>query len=140
MRRLVLTVVLSVSLALTGAVHFSWAQGVQEKVKALSDKAAKDYLTQGLMLAGEGGRDEDAAKAFHQAISLRPDWAEAHSLLGSALARAGNYKEAEAELRKAVTLKPDYAEGWNYLGQFYKDQHKDKEAQEAFNKAKQYAR
>jgi len=139
MRRLVLTVVLSVSLALAGAVQFSWAQTVQEKVKASSEKAAKDYLTHGLMLAGEG-RDEDAAKSFRQAISLRPDWAEAHSLLGSALARAGNYKEAEAELRKAVTLKPDYAEGWNYLGQFYKDQRKDKEAQDAFNKAKQLAR
>jgi Flp pilus assembly protein TadD len=139
MRLLLLTVVLSISLALGGAAPFSWAQGVQEKVKAASERAAKDYLTHGLMLAGEG-RDEDAAKSFRKAISLRPDWAEAHSLLGSALARAGDLKEAEAELRKAVTLKPDYAEGWNYLGQFYKDQHKDKEAQEAFRKAQQYAR
>lgn len=139
MRRLVWTVVLSVSLALVGAAQFSQAQGVQEKVKAASERAAKDYMNHGLMLAGEG-RDEDAATSFRKAISLRPDWAEAHSLLGSALARAGNNKEAEAELRKAVTLKPDYAEGWNYLGQFYKDQHKDKEAQDAFNKAKQLAR
>jgi Flp pilus assembly protein TadD len=140
MRLLVLTLFLSISLVLGGAVPFSWAQGVQEKVKAASERAAKDYLTHGLMLAGEGGRDEDAAKSFRKAISLRPDWAEAHSLLGSALARAGNYKEAEEELRKAVTLKPDYAEGWNYLGQFYKEQRRDKEAQEAFNKAKQFAR
>ena len=139
MRLLVLTLFLSISLVLGGAVPFSWAQGVQEKVKAASNRAAKDYLTHGLMLAGEG-RDEDAAKSFRKAISLRPDWAEAHSLLGSALGRAGDLKEAEAELRKAVTLKPDYAEGWNYLGQFYKDQHKDKEAQEAFRKAQQYAR
>ncbi|MHB8069936.1 MAG: tetratricopeptide repeat protein [Desulfobaccales bacterium] len=139
MRLLVLTVMLSFSLVLGGASQFSWAQGVQEKVKASSDKAAKDYMTHGLLLAGEG-RDEDAAKSFRRAISLRPDWAEAHSLLGSALARAGNFKEAEAELRKAVTLKPDYAEGWNYLGQFYKEQRQDKEAQEAFNKAKQLAR
>jgi Flp pilus assembly protein TadD len=139
MRLLLLTLFLSISLVLGGAVPFSWAQGVQEKVKAASNRAAKDYLTHGLMLAGEG-RDEDAAKSFRKAISLRPDWAEAHSLLGSALGRAGDLKEAEAELRKAVTLKPDYAEGWNYLGQFYKDQHKDKEAQEAFRKAQQYAR
>lgn len=139
MRLLVLSVALSVVLALGGLSQFSWAQGVQEKVKAASERAAKDYLIHGLMLAGEG-RDEDAAKSFRKAISLRPDWAEAHSLLGSALGRAGDLKEAEAELRKAVTLKPDYAEGWNYLGQFYKDQHKDKEAQEAFRKAQQYAR
>jgi protein O-GlcNAc transferase len=139
MGKLILAVTVALILALGGMVPSSWAQGVQDKVKAASARAAKDYLTHGLMLAGEG-RDEDAAKSFRRAISLRPDWAEAHSLLGSALARAGNLKEAEAELRKAVTLKPDYAEGWNYLGQFYKDQRKDKEAQEAFRKAQQYAR
>lgn len=139
MRRLVLTVILSMSLALGGAVPFSWAQGVQEKVKAASERAAKDYLTHGLMLAGEG-RDEAAAQSFRKAISLKPDWAEAHSLLGSALGRAGNLKEAEAELRKAVTLKPDYAEGWNYLGQFLKDNGKEKEAEAAFQKARQLAR
>jgi protein O-GlcNAc transferase len=139
MRLLVLTVILSISLALGGAVPSSQAQGVQEKVKAASDRAAKDYLTHGLMLAGEG-RDEDAAKSFRKAISLKPDWAEAHSLLGSALSRAGDLKGAEEELRKAVTLKPDYAEGWNYLGQFYKEQRKEKEAEAAFQKAKQLAR
>ena len=73
------------------------------------------------------------------AVGLRPDWAEAHSLLGSSLARAGNYAEAEAELRKAVTLKPDYAEGWNFLGEFLKEYGKEKEAQEAFRKAQQFS-
>ena len=139
MRRLLFTLVLSVSLALAGTVHFSWAQGVKEKVRALSNKAAKDYLTQGLMLAGEGNRDEDAAKAFRQAISLRPNWAEAHSLLGSALARAGKYREAQEELRKAVKLDPNYAEGWYYLGRFLKDRGKTQEAEQAFRKAKQLA-
>jgi len=139
MRLLVLSVALSLGLALGGLSQISWAQGVQEKVKAASERAAKDYLTHGLMLAGEG-RDEAAAQSFRKAISLRPDWAEAHSLLGSALARSGDFKGAEEELRKAVTIKPDYAEGWNYLGQFYKEQRKEKEAQDAFNKAKQFAR
>jgi Flp pilus assembly protein TadD len=139
MRLLVLTIILSVGLALGGMAPFSWAQGVQEKVKAASDRAAHDYLTHGLMLAGEG-RDEDAAKSFRRAISLKPDWAEAHSLLGSALARAGSLKEAEEALRKAVTLKPDYAEGWNFLGQFLKERGKAQEAQEAFKKAQQLAR
>ena len=138
MRLLVMAVILSVGLVLGGAVQFSWA-GVQEKVKEASDRAAKDYLTHGLMLAGEG-RDEDAAQSFRKAISLKPDWAEAHSLLGSALGRAGSLKEAEEELRKAVTLKPDYAEGWNYLGQFLKERGKEQEAQEAFRKAQQLAR
>ena len=83
-------------------------------------RAAQDYYKSGLILAGEG-RDAEAARAFRQALSIRPDWAEVHSLLGSALERAGNYSEAEVELRKAVTLKPDYAEGWNFLGEFLQE-------------------
>jgi tetratricopeptide (TPR) repeat protein len=136
---LALSIALSIGLVLGGLSPFSWAQGVQDKVKAASERAAKDYLNHGLMLAGEG-RDEAAAQSFRKAISLRPDWAEAHSLLGSALSRAGNYKEAEEALRKAVALKPDYAEGWYFMGQFLKERGKDKEAEEAFQKAKQLAR
>jgi len=139
MRLLILAVILSLGLALGGMAPFSWAQGVQEKVKAANERAANDYLKHGLMLAAEG-QDEAAAKSFRQAISLRPDWAEAYSLLGSALARAGSLKEAEEALRKAVTLKPDYAEGWNYLGQFLKERGKEQEAQAAFKKAQQLAR
>ena len=61
-------------------------------------------------------------------------------LLGSILFRAGKYSEAEVELRKAVTLKPDYAEGWNFLGEYLQARGKEKEAQEAFKKARQFAR
>jgi Flp pilus assembly protein TadD len=110
-----------------------------DKVKEASERAAKDYLKLGLIQAGEGD-NESAAKAFRQALAIMPQWAEAHSLLGSALAQTGNFREAEEELRKAVTLKPDYAEGWYYLGQFLKDRGKEQEAQEAFSKAKQFQR
>jgi Flp pilus assembly protein TadD len=109
------------------------------KEQASLDKAAKDYLSSGLLLAAEG-RDEEAVKAFRQALAIRPNWAEARSLLGSSLARTGNYRDAEQELRKAVELKPDYAEGWYYLGIFLKDQGKGQEAQAAFDKAKQHQR
>lgn len=130
---------LAACLALVGMVHFAGAQGAQDKVKAANEKAAQDYFKYGLILAEEG-RNADAAKAFRQAIGIKPDWAEAHSLLGSALAQAGDLNEAEKELRKAVQLKPDYAEGWNYLGEFLKDHGKQKEAEDAFAKAKQHAR
>jgi Flp pilus assembly protein TadD len=60
--------------------------------------------------------------------------------MGSALAQAGNYREAEEALRKAVSLKPNFAEGYYHLGNFLKSQGKESEAQEAFRKAKQYAR
>ncbi len=116
-----------------------FAQSSEDKVKAANLRAAQDYLKSGLILAGEG-RDAEAVKSFRSALGIRPDWAEAHSLLGSALARTGNYAEAEAELRKAVALKPDYAEGWNFLGEFLKERGKTAEAQEAFRKAQQFSR
>jgi Flp pilus assembly protein TadD len=133
-------VVMAVTLSLVvGAGTQGFAQSGADKVKAANLRAAQDYLKSGLILAGEG-RDAEAVKSFRAALGIRPDWAEAHSLLGSSLARAGNFPEAEAELRKAVTLKPDYAEGWNFLGEFLKDRGKEKEAQEAFRKAQQFAR
>jgi Tfp pilus assembly protein PilF len=138
MKQWMVVVLVTTCLVLSAGTQM-FAQTAAEKIKAANERAAQDYLRGGLILAGEG-RDADAAKSFRQALSIKPNWAEAHSLLGSALAETGNYKEAEAELRKAVALKPDYAEGWNFLGQFLKKQGKEREAQEAFRKAQQYAR
>jgi Flp pilus assembly protein TadD len=134
-----MVIVLVVFGLVLGAGIRGFADSGADKVKAANLRAAQDYFKSGLMLAGEG-REAEAIKAFHQALGIRPDWAEAHSLLGSILFRAGKYPEAEVELRKAVTLKPDYAEGWNFLGEFLKDRGKTREAQEAFKKAKQFAR
>jgi len=129
---------LAVSLTL-GGVTPGMAAEVSDKVKAANEKAAQNYYKYGLILAEEG-RHAEAAKAFRQALGIKPDWAEAHSLLGSALAETGELSEAEKELRQAVQLKPDYAEGWNFLGEFLKDHGKQKEAEEAFAKAKQFSR
>jgi Flp pilus assembly protein TadD len=138
MKRWMVVVLITLCLALGAGIQ-GFADNGADKVKAANMRAAQDYYKSGLLLAGEG-RDAEAVKAFRQALSIRPDWAEAHSLLGSTLVRAGNFSEAEAELRKAITLKPDYAEGWNFLGEFLKERGKEQEAQEAFKKAKQFAR
>jgi tetratricopeptide (TPR) repeat protein len=108
-------------------------------VKQKSMEAARDYLTSGNLLAGEGKFDA-AIKSYKQAIAMDPNMPEAYSLMGSALAEAGRYREAEAALRKAVTLKPNFAEGYYHLGIFLKSQGKQSEAAEAFRKAQQYAR
>ena len=138
MKRWTVIVLVIIGLALGAGIQ-GFADDGADKVRAANLRAAQDYYKSGLLLAGEG-REAEAAKAFRQAIGIRPDWAEAHSLLGSTLARAGNFAEAEAELRKAVSLKPDYAEGWNFLGEFLKDRGKTQEAEEAFRKARQFAR
>ena len=138
MKQWIVIVLVMIGLAL-GAGTQGVADNATDKIKAANMRAAQDYYKSGLILAGEG-REAEAVKAFRQALGIRPDWAEVHSLLGSTLYRAGNYAEAEVELRKAITLKPDYAEGWNFLGEFLKERGKEQEAQEAFKKAKQFAR
>ena len=138
MKRWMVIVLVMIALALSVGTQVVADSGA-DKVKAANERAAQDYLKSGLILAGEG-RDDEAVRAFRQALSVKPDWPEARSLLGSALARAGKYAEAEVELRKAVTMKPDYAEGWNFLGEFLKERGKEGEAQEAFKKAQQFAR
>ena len=138
MKRWMVIVLVMIGLALGTGVQ-GFADNGADKVRAANLRAAQDYYKSGLMLAEEG-REAEAVRAFRQALGIRPDWAEAHSLLGSILFRAGKYPEAEVELRKAVTLKPDYAEGWNFLGEFLKARGKDKEAQEAFKKAQQFSR
>ena len=138
MKRWMVIVLVMIGLALGAGIQ-GFADNGADKVKAANLRAAQDYYRSGLILAQEG-REAEAIKAFRQALSIRPDWAEAHSLLGSILFRAGNRAEAEVELRKAVTLKPDYAEGWNFLGECLQAQGKEREAQEAFNKAKQFSR
>jgi Flp pilus assembly protein TadD len=138
MKRFMVIVLVMIGLVLGAGIQGFADNGV-DKVKAANLRAAQDYYKSGLMLAGEG-REAEAIRAFRQALGIRPDWAEARSLLGSVLFKAGNYAEAEVELRKAVTLKPDYAEGWNFLGEFLKARGKEQEAQEAFKKAKQFSR
>jgi len=139
MRRGMVAVLLLACLALLITTGYAAGPSAEEKVKEATAKAAQGYLQSGLMLAGEG-RDAEAVESFRKAIGLAPNWAEAHSLLGSALGRAGNDREGEQELRKAVQLQPDYAEGYYALGLFLKERHRDQEAQEAFNQAKQYRR
>ncbi len=137
MKRWMVVILITIGLVLAAGAQ-GFAQNAAKTIKSFNEKAAQDYLKLGLIQAGEG-RNAEAAKAFRQALSIKPNWPEVHSLLGSALAETGNYREAEAELRKAVALKPDYAEGWNFLGEFLKKQGKQAEAQDAFRKAQQYA-
>ena len=53
---------------------------------------------------------------YRQAIGLKPDYAEAHSNLGSALNDQGKLDEAIAAFRQAIGIKPDYAEAHSNLG------------------------
>jgi tetratricopeptide (TPR) repeat protein len=49
-------------------------------------------------------RNEDAVTALRAAIDARPDWAEAHFLLGTALALTGERTAARTELARALEI------------------------------------
>jgi tetratricopeptide (TPR) repeat protein len=49
-------------------------------------------------------QDQEAAEAYQQAVSLDPDFAEAHFRLGLAYSALGEKQEAEASYKRAVDL------------------------------------
>ena len=138
MKRLLIVAILILAVAVAAGSRPVQA-GTEDIVKQKSLGAARDYMTSGNMLAGEGKFDA-AVKSYKQALQMDPNLAEAYSLMGSALAESGKYREAEEALRKAITLKPTFAEGYYHLGIFLKSQGRQSEADAAFRKAQLYAR
>jgi tetratricopeptide (TPR) repeat protein len=83
----------------------------------------------------EQGKLEEATEAFDKALSIKPDYADAHYNRGNALKDQGKLEEAIEAYNKATALKPDYAEAYSNMGITLKDQGKLEEAIEAYNKA-----
>jgi Flp pilus assembly protein TadD len=67
--------------------------------------------TLGITLARQS-RFEGAAEAFRQAITLQPDFAEAHFNLARALKDLGRVDESIASYRRTLELRPDSAPAW----------------------------
>ena len=64
---------------------------------------------------------QQAVGLFDKAISLNPDFAEAHSNRGIALKELNQPEAAVASFDKAISLKPDYAEAYANRGNVLKD-------------------
>jgi tetratricopeptide (TPR) repeat protein len=58
----------------------------------------------------------EAITAYHEAIRLKPNLAQAHQNLGNALSAQGKVAEAIAEYREAIRLQPDLSEAHYNLG------------------------
>ena len=56
------------------------------------------------------GKLNESETSYTQAISLRPNYAEAHHHLGKILKKLNRLDEATARYRYAIRLKPDFAE------------------------------
>jgi len=73
------------------------------------------------------GLTEDATASYRKALELDPGSAAAQFNLGSALARSGNFREAEGYLRAAVEKQPS-TQAYTGLGIVLRQQGKAEEA------------
>lgn len=106
----------------------------KQKLTDLSDQAAKEYKAaqesagekdpnQHLLWAKLGeaydtaGRNDDAAQAYQQAITAKPDVPGYYNNLGNVLARSGKIDEAKAAYSKSAELDPtNAATAWRNFG------------------------
>jgi predicted TPR repeat methyltransferase len=72
----------------------------------------KIYNIRGTRCANLGQLDT-AISYYKKALSIKPDYAEAHYNLGSSFHKNGQLDAAVKSFKKVVTIKPDYAEAHN---------------------------
>jgi len=107
---------------------------LKQNLKDLSDKAAAELVAaqkaapandtnQHLLWATLGeaydlaGRNDEAAQAYQQAITAKPDDPGYYNNLGNVLARAGKIDEAKAAYTKSAELDPTHAAtAWRNFG------------------------
>jgi tetratricopeptide (TPR) repeat protein len=65
---------------------------------------------------GRSGRLEEAAASYRQALSIQPDFAEAHNNLGDVQLELGGLEDAAASFRRAIQIRPELAEAHQNLG------------------------
>tara|TARA_B110000858_G_C17774837_1_gene461690 strand:- start:163 stop:1824 length:1662 start_codon:yes stop_codon:yes gene_type:complete len=89
-----------------------------DKIKALNEKYPNVPLLFNLIGAcyKELGQLEGAAKMFEAAVSIKPDYAEAHFNLGVILKALGQDVAAVESYKKVVAITPNYPDAHNNLG------------------------
>ncbi|MGH8809263.1 MAG: tetratricopeptide repeat protein, partial [Noviherbaspirillum sp.] len=81
------------------------------------------------------GRFDEAIEHLQKAISLNPNFAQAHSDLGIVFARQGDMNRAAASFRQSLALKPNFADAHSHLGSALKLQGKLDEAEACYREA-----
>ena len=72
------------------------------------------------VIAQQVGKNDIAADLITKAITIKPDYAEAHYNLGIALQALGKIDGAGERFSKAIAIKPDYFEAHSNLGNIFK--------------------
>ena len=103
----------------------------------LIKQGIKDYRVfsnYGIFL-NEIGKHKEAELELKKAISLNPEYPNAHYNLAVLYIGQGNFEKAELELKKTIKLKSDFAIAHYNLGFILKDQGRLKEAETHTQKA-----
>ena len=126
------------------ALHFlgviAFQSGKKEIAVELISKAIRAnptslmYYNLGLVLRAQGRLDA-AVESYRKALSLKPDYVEAHNNLGNVLKDQGKLDEAVKHYRQALLIKPDDAGAYNNLGSVLKEQGKLEVAIQHYRKA-----
>ncbi|MBN3765099.1 tetratricopeptide repeat protein [Burkholderia sp. Ac-20365] len=93
------------------------------------------YLNNLGNMRGRARDHQGAIAAYRAALSLAPDYAEAHSNLGYTLREAGDPQAAVDSCAQATRLKPDHAQAWINLGNALLDLGSDEGALDSYIKA-----
>jgi len=83
----------------------------------------------------EQGKLEAAVETYRRALSIRPDYPEAHYNLGNAFKELGRLDEAVSSYRKAISARPDFAEAHVNMGLVLQAQGRLEEAADSFDEA-----
>ena len=85
--------------------------------------------------AHQVGKNDIAVQLIGKALSIRPDYVEAHNNLGNTLKKQGRLDDAVVSYKKALSIKPDYAEAHYNLGNTFKEQGRLDDAVVSYKKA-----
>jgi tetratricopeptide (TPR) repeat protein len=77
----------------------------------------------------EAGKPQEGIAHLEKAISLYPNFLEAHLMLGTAYMDAGQLEKAESTLSKALSINTKAAEAYFALGEVYRQQKKYREGE-----------
>ena len=80
------------------------------------------------------GRQGEAEETFRRAISLQPDYVEAHINLGNLLHAQKHFSAAEESYRSALTFRPDHADAHYNLGNLLIQQEHFAEAEDSLRR------
>ena len=88
-----------------------------------ANPSSATYYNQGIALKAQGKLDA-AIESYRKALSIKPDFIEAHCNMGSALQAQGKFDEAIASYQKALSINPYFINALHNLGSVLRAQGK----------------